>query len=526
MALKVEFLEDFGSWKSGDITELKDGVARALISGGQVKETTEGEFIRHMIALEHAKAKEKDELFKREIQDTVRAALKPSGNRHPPGGGSGVNFDTISASSTAPGEHDKHRSFTDALRCVALSQCRDAPTPLVEACRNRLRMYSDEFTEYAVNEQTGQLESTFTRTLAGGGVETIKRTGTDSLSGGPTYGFSLKPEYVGNLFRIGREASVFEDGCRRMPVSQGNEVIWPALDQYKAPVVLNGIPQAAVFGGITLSYLGETTARVSSDAALDENRFKVVDLTGMTDFSRDYIVDNYIAMDQEVTRLFGEAIGWIRDWVYMRGDGIAKPQGFFNAKAAITSGPVSSLRRLAGKITAEDLTWMLSRLATMCWPRARWIANVTTFPQIAILRDASGTPVFQPNALVDQAMILSLMKGSSVDEAQLVSKPMGVLLGKPIYFTEKVPALASTSVGDICLVDPYQYGDATRSGIEVGVSEHFYFSTDRIAYRFKIRHYGKSLWREPYTQADNITTPASGTTVSPFIILNSGTATV
>ena len=522
----IEFTEDVGIYKSGDITDsLKDGVARAFIAGSQAREVNAGDYMRASLAAQAKKANEDFDKFKNEVLETVRGALKPSGTRQPPNGGGNINFTKIATESTPRAEEDKTRTFSDALRSIALVHCKDAPPVLVDYCRGRLRGYSDEFTEYSVDPETGKIQSTQTRQLADGGMETIQRTGTDSLSGGPTYGFTLKPEYIGNLFRIAREATVFEDGCRRMPVSQGNEVIWPELDQYKAPTVLNGIPQAAVFGGITLAYLGETTARASSDAATAENRFKVVDMTGMTDFSRDYIVDNYIAMDQEVTRMFGEAIGWIRDWVYLRGDGVAKPQGVVNANSTITSGPNGGGRYHNSSITSDDLLYMMSRVATMCWPRMRWISNVTNFPSLAILTNKSGTAVFQPNALIDQSMLLSIMKGASVDEAALVSKPMGTLLGKPLYLTEKLPANSTTSVGDLILTDPWQYGDATRSGIEVGVSEHFYFSTDRIAYRFKMRHYGKSLWRAAYTQADNITTPSSGTQVSPCVVLNSTSST-
>lgn len=520
----IEFIESIGTWEKGAIDDVKDSVARAFIGSGQARESNAGDYLRATLEKDRAKAKEENDKFKAEVLETVRTAIKPIGHRQPPNGGGGVDFDHIGGSTPAY-EQDKSRTFTDALRCVAMSQCPDAPQELREFCRGRLRGYSDEFTEYKVDPANGKLVQTVTRGLANGGLETITRTGTDSLSGGPTYGFTLKPEYIGSLFKIAREASVFEDACYRVPVGATNEVVWPALDQFNAPSVINGIPQAAVFAGITLAYVGETTARPSSDALTYQNKFKIEDLTGMTDFSRDYIVDNYIAMDSEVQRLFGQAIGWIRDWTYIRGDGVAKPQGFFNAAATITSGPNSGGRWHNSSITSDDLTWMMSRCATMCWPRMRWLANITSFPMLAILKDKAGNNVFQPNALIDQSMLLSLMKGSTVSEAELVSRPMGTLLGKPLYLTEKLPLNSTTSVGDICLVDPSQYGDATRSGIEVGVSEHFYFSTDRIAYRFKMRHYGRSLWRKPYTQADNIATASAGTQVSPFIILNSTTST-
>ena len=106
----------------------------------------------------------------------------------------------------------------------------------------------------------------------------------------------------------------------------------------------------------------------------------------------------------------------------------------------------------------------------------------------------------------------SIIGQSSVDNAALVTRPAGTLFGFPLYVSEKVPVLGTA--GDISLVDPSQYGYAKRQGLEVGLSEHFLFDTDQIAYRFKLRHDAKSLWRAPYTQADG-----KSTKVSPFIIL-------
>ena len=515
----VQFSQDIGSWKAGDIVDLPDGVGRAFVAGQQAVESNAVAHLQASTAAEMAR-------FKAELMETVRGAIKPAAtqqtqmqHRTPPNGGGGVQFDRIEATGNVADQGK--RSFTDALRCVFLVNAAGVPPELHTYARNRLRGYSDEFTEYSVNQDSGQIEERTTRQLAGGGIETITRTGTDSISGGSTYGFTLKPDYIGSLFRIAREQEVFASMCRKIPVTQGNECIWPNLDQFKAPTTVNGIPQAAVFGGITLSYVGETTARVSSDGAVDENRYKVVDLTGMTDFSRDYIVDNYIAMDTEIVSQFGNAIAWVEDWVTMRGDGVAKPQGFFNANALISGGGVAdnATRAVANKIVYEDLAWMVSRLASQCWPRARFITNTTCIPQLMAIANAAGTYVYQPNAMISQAMQPSIIGQSSYDEAALVSRPSGTLLGFPVYVTEKVPTLGAT--GDISLVCPYEYGLAERSGLEVGVSDQFYFSTDRIAYRFKKRHFGKSLWRAAYTQADASATGAvaTATTVSPFVTL-------
>ena len=518
----LEFTKAFGSWQPGDITDtVSEGTGRALILEGTAKESTEGAQLRALVKAE-------SERTRAETLELTRSLLqgkKGDPTKGPPDGSAkgvvgALEIERISATGT-PGEDrggDKSFCLADAMRCVFLVNARETDPELQNYARKRMRHYSNEFTEYKV-DGNGTIRSETTRSLANGGIETITRTGTDSLSGGQTYGFTLKPNYIGSLFQIAREAQVFASGTRPVPVSQGNETIWPGLQQFVAPTILNGIPQAAVFGGVTLSWLGETTTRVSSDAKTFENRFHVDDLTAATDFSRDYIVDNFIAMDSEITKIFGRAIGWMKDWCYLRADGVGKPLGVYNCNSTITGGPNSGARYNSNQISSDDLSWMMSHVHSACWPDMRWIANVSSFPQLYILQNHSGTPVFQPNALVDQAMILSLIKGSKVDEGDLVTAPMGTLLGKPIYFSEKVPILGTT--GDICAVCPYEYGDATKLGIEIGVSEHVFFQSDRIAYRAKSRFYGRSMWPNVYTQADNLTSPGSGTQTSPCVLLHS-----
>jgi HK97 family phage major capsid protein len=213
-------------------------------------------------------------------------------------------------------------------------------------------------------------------------------------------------------------------------------------------------------------------------------------------------------------------MAYIEDWVSIRGNGQGQPQGYFNANATIKGGAASGNagRANAGQIASDDLAWMLTHLSPQCWRAARWIAHPSTIQQLFILANKGGTNVFQPNSLVSQSDQLSIMKGSTSDG--MVNRPMGILFGYPVYFTEKVPQLGTT--GDISLVCPDQYGLATRAGIEIGVSEHFYFSTDRIAYRFKRRHDGRSLWRNVYTDISGATSSSIGTgwTSSPFVLLN------
>jgi HK97 family phage major capsid protein len=521
MPSHIQILDDVGKRKKGDVArvgvgsgEITESVMRMLVADGLAKEIDADEALR---AAEDARFAR----LESSITETLRTALD-GGKKTPKGPphGSGALIDRIRGQSVPEEEQDTNRSFRDALRCIFLSQAKDAPQGVNEAARNRLRGYLNEVSEYT-RDAEGNERLVTTRTLDNGNMEQVIRSGSDSLSGGQQYGMSLKPTYVNNLFEIAMESEVFAQYTQPVPVTSGNEVIWPMLNQYQAPQVINGIPMSASFGGVSIYRVGEETARTSSDAKIAQNKFHVPDIAGLTDFSRDYIMDSsdYIPMDSVVTRKFADAHAWVKDWEFIRADGVGKSQGYFNANATITGGPNSGARENANKISSDDLMWMISHLHGMCRSDARFIANITAYPQLGILRDLNGNAVFQPNALIDQAMLQSAIKEAKVERGGMRVMLGGVILGFPIYFTEKVPILGTT--GDISLCCPWQYGDATKLAFEIGMSEHIYFLTDRIAYRTKGRFTGHSLWPEAFTQADNIATPASGTQTSPFIVLHS-----
>jgi HK97 family phage major capsid protein len=522
MYLKVTRAVPGSAWPVGSVQDIPELLGRSFAASGY------GEEVDGSAWLQASRAAQDEALrtgIMRDVGEAIKQALaehgklKPSGTdgsrTGPPDGGGGVNFKRIAAGEDPADDENKRtlarkdRGIGEALHLIAIA---GHPNQFGEnAARHaaaRLQGMSDNVAKWNYREDSGKFESETTRHLPGGGIETITRTGTDSLSGGATYGFSLKPEYLGNLFEISMEEQVFANAAQQIPVGQGIEVYWPAWDQYQPPTTVNGIQQSAVFAGISLGYVGEISTRPSSDGLLNMIKYKIVDLTGFTTLSRDFVVDNYVGMDSAITRMFGRAIGWMRDYMSIQGAGMGKPQGYFNSSATLVVS-----RAVSSKIRPVDLTTMIQNTSPMVWKDLRWITNITTYNQLAILYDGTNY-VFQPNALISQAMELSIMnRAEGGMNANRVHRPMGTLLGFPLYFSEKVPTLGNT--GDLSLVAPSQYGIANRSGLEVAVSEHRYFELDEIAYRFKDRHDMKSLWRAPYQQADG-----SSTKVSPFVILH------
>lgn len=542
----VRFKEDFLNHKSGEISgDIPSNVARSFIEAGKAEEVNSEVYLRGL--LEARLDQRQTELLKT-MQDMLHTAFKGGDGARaatqptPPNGGGQVDFDAVArGAANAAGvamDDDKDpaiRANNILLRRIGDAQKRGQDAGIgeilglvgivgkpqafdpakVHFANRRLQHMCGEFREEVFNANSGRWDTKHTRTLADGALEVITRTGTDSLSGGTTYGFALKPEFLGNLFEISMEQQVFVNAATQIPVSNGIEVRWPAWDQYRPPTLAQGVIQPAVFAGVQLYYEGETSPRVSTDANLNSINFKIIDLTAFTALSRDFVVDNYLAFDAALTRMIGRAFGWMEDWMSIQGPGVGRPQGYFNSGATLVVNRASSTY----KISSNDLTAMIAAVSPMVWNELRWITNITTVPYLAILTNSSGTPVFQPNALITQAQQFSIMdKSMGGSGAELMHRPMGTLVGFPVYFSEKVSQVGNT--GDLSLVAPSQYGVARRSGLEIAVSEHFYFSTDLIAYRMKQRHDMKSLWRAPYIQADNPSSPASGTQVSPFVMLH------
>jgi HK97 family phage major capsid protein len=512
----------------GRVYDLDDEYARSFVKMDKAEAISASEFIS---ASRKADDDELRRSIKSEIGAEVRAVIesfaKTNGNPNPqpPGTNSGVDFNNIASGGDPAVDANKRmferiaednrrgnrRGIGEILRMVALlskPQLADHPNQLVMASR-RMQLLSGNVTEQSFDERTNTFTVRTTRENPDGSLDVITRTGTDSLSGGTTYGFALKPEYLPNLFEISMEQQVFANVAQRIPVGQGNEVKWPAWDQYQAPTTFNGVIQPAVVAGVQLAYESEAAQRQPTDAKLNTIDFKIVDLTAFTALSRDFVVDNYLAFDAALTRMIGRAFGWMEDYMSLQGPGIGRPQGYFNSPAALVV-----TRHSSSTVTSVDLTAMIASVSPMVWSDLRWITNITTIPQLAILANNSGTPVFQPNALITQANQYTIMdKSTGGLGPDLMHRPMGTLLGFPIFFSEKVPVLGTQ--GDISLVSPSQYGIAERSGLEIAVSEHYYFANDLIAYRLKKRHDMKALWRAPYQQADG-----SATNVSPFVLLS------
>lgn len=240
----------------------------------------------------------------------------------------------------------------------------------------------------------------------------------------------------------------------------------------------------SVFGGVVAYWTEEAGTKTVKEPTFGNVKLIAKKLTGYTYASDELLADSAIGLEALLTRMFGEALAWYEDEAFIEGSGVGEPLGFMNSGAYGTT----STRATSTSVILTDLARIWSDLLPQSYGRAVWLANPEVILPLAQL--ASTT--------------LTWLK---LDQGVAKSMP-ATIFGRPIYFSEKMPALGSA--GDICLVDLSYYLIGDRQRLTIASSPHVRFLTDETAWRFIQRVDG-----QPWM--DSGFTPKYGGTLYPFV---------
>lgn len=478
--------------KAKDVLEFPDSIGRAYVDGGYATETDAMTVLRAEQAAKYASLEAN---LTKALTEAVKGRPNPpSYSRSLPDGSLAIEGEIrggeASGERNLQGKKDKGPTPGDITRMMYWSKAQDdhrITDGMQSYARNRMRAWEAA----KVAEQTQWIDRSLDH-ITDDNPHGVARDGSESTGGAATYGYLVRPEFYGDVFRIESETDIFVN-LRQLPMGNAVELRYPALDQYSTTTPTR---TSNLFGGVTLYRKPEDAARTEVDAKLSEIIFKVTDLTGMTKVSRDLLADSFIDLNGYLQSLFREAFGWRRDWDFLQGTGVGEPWGILNAPATIKGGGVSgnATRAVTGVIRYEDLSWSISKI----WPNLRqgmyWICNAQAASQLQAIKDAAGGYVYQPNTMISQAMMPSIYQGAAWD---------GILMGFPVKLTEKAPALNTT--GDLSLFSPKAYGEATRQGLEIGLTEHRYWELDQVGIRWKLRNDGQPMLKNYITGADGNT---------------------
>ena len=179
------------------------------------------------------------------------------------------------------------------------------------------------------------------------------------------------------------------------------------------------------------------------------------------------------------------AIRWEEEYTFLRGTGAGQPLGIVNAGATYRQ-----TRAAAGAIGIVDILNMVSHHQGS---NPMWHITRAAMPQILQLNGPAANPSYLWIMSARDRMPMSLM-------------------GFPVDWTEKLPALGSE--GDICLCDWAHYLVGDRQSITIESSQHYRFRYDLMAWRAVHRVDGQPWLSAPITIADG------SWQISPFVILD------
>jgi HK97 family phage major capsid protein len=365
-------------------------------------------------------------------------------------------------------EEDKQHSLGDFLRCVGILADRQSPRDVYERASDRLaNQYRSTYREW-------------------GKTPAEKRDMYQSS--GTTGGYLVPTVLYNNLMAAAAEQSIVRQNATVIPMGADTVEI-PLLNQTTAPTAGN----SAFFGGITAAWSAEAASITEVQPTFRQAKLTAHELTGYTEVSRTLIQNSAISVDALLNGLFGGAVAWYEDYAFLRGDGIGKPLGILGAPAMLDSG---TARGSATAITLANAAQVYAKMLSTSRGSGVWVVSqgaVAAFLQMAGVANGVILPA-------------GFLAGTGATNAPAMS-----LMGRPVYFTEKLPTL--NTAGDFIFADFKQYLVGDRNALEIAVSEHFKFQNNQIAYRF-VHRVGGLPWLNSY-----ITLQDTSTTVSPFVYL-------
>jgi HK97 family phage major capsid protein len=309
---------------------------------------------------------------------------------------------------------------------------------------------------------------------------------TKELAGnvGADGGYLIPPEFMTTVMSVVAEESLVRSRATIIPMARRSIAI-PALDQTDASV---GQPYGW-FGGITFEWIEENTEQAESSPQFRQVTLNAHDLVALTRASETMVADSAISLEAFFNSRVGFAggIAFVEDMSFLNGTGVGQPLGVLNSPATL-----SETRATNGSIEYDDIVQMYSKFLPS--GQGVWVASQSTMPTLLSMNGPSG------NA--------SYLWGS------LSAGVPNTLLGLPIIWTEKTPAL--NSAGDLLLADfgYYLIGDRDSGTIE---STRFdKWSKNQISWKIINRVDGRPWMSAPLTYNDG------STQVSPFVKLAAG----
>ena len=316
----------------------------------------------------------------------------------------------------------------------------------------------------------------------------VKDMSGQTGSGG---GYLIPPEFREELMSVMVKKSIIRPRATIIPMRRRTVSI-PVLDQSDKSALSAGMPRW--YGGLIFYWADEGSTKTASDAEFKEVTLIAKKLIGFTRASDELLDDAAVSLEAFLGGELGFTGGaaWMEDYSFLNGTGGAQPLGVLNSP-----GILLQARDTADAIGYDtDLVGMCSKFLPSSG-NGIWLASQSTIAKLLTMSGPSGNASY-------------LWTGGTWGSEAVNGMPNN-LLGYPIEFTEKAPALGAQ--GDLGLYDfsYYLIGDRQAPTIESTVFEAW--ANDKTSWRLVHRVDGAPWLDEPLTFQDETTQ------VSPFVIL-------
>lgn len=308
----------------------------------------------------------------------------------------------------------------------------------------------------------------------------------------PSDGGFLVPETLrSELLSVALETAIVRSLARVVPM-ETLRVPFPSIDSTSNV--------SSVYGGISGYWTEEAGKMTGSKPRFGRVVLDAKKLTAYTEVPSELLSDSLISLTMFIDQMFPEALAFFEDIAFLTGDGIGQPLGALNGACA-----VSVARSTASTIQFEDVITMFARMLPQSMKRAVWVASIDTFPQLSAMRIIQQNVAGTENVGVASPAVW-------LNNGQVIGGPPMTLMGRPVIFTEKTPAMGSA--GDLSFVDFGFYLVGDRQAMQAKQSDDFKFDTDEVAFKIVERVDGR-----PWLQS--AITPHNGSAaLSPIVKLS------
>ena len=221
---------------------------------------------------------------------------------------------------------------------------------------------------------------------------------------------------------------------------------------------------SSLFGGVQFYWTEEAASLTESNATFGKVVLDAKKLTGFFKVPNELLADAPAFSGWFDSRI-PAGLAWAEDVAFLTETGAGTPMGVIGAQ---NPAYVQVTRGTENEIAYADLVGMYTQMLPTSLKSAVWIASIDAFPQLAQM------------TLSTPGVWMGGYNVQGVAEAPPIS-----VFGRPVYFTEKVPAVQTSggAVGDISFVDLSYYLIGDRQSVEVAASDQAFFQNDQTAYR-------------------------------------------